>query len=546
MNEQDRVDHRQLKALLKVSIKADLRGANNPFKNYGKGESKFPPILGVIAMQLFVSVVIGALVFKFNDAFFGAFVVNSMVLVFISLTILLEFSNLILSPEDHAIISPHPVNSRTFFAVKALHFLIFISAFAVTMSAFPSIMAAVASGKWWMAPMTFISAFATGLAASLFFILFYTVMLRVAKRETMQHYLGYSQILLMFVIYIGYMVVPRMIENTNEFDIAVLDRWYLYLTPPAWFASWPGLIADGLRSGRLAAALVGILALALMIFIGLSRLSLNYALTLADTVEQQEKLIAVRKRGFFSRFFDAISNNEDRAVWSLIRAQFKYDNRFKTTVLSIIPLTIIYIYLGVSDSGTIIDPFAIIADAEIQKNYFLYLAVAFLPFMIITGTSYSASANASWVFFASPADRTKLILASSRFALIYFCIPYLIFLSIVFGCFFGNYLHAVLHCFILFLTLIAMLQLMVAIMPRIPFSLPARAGQRSLAFFAMFIIPALFIIVPMMIILKFGYGDPVRYLSIVAVFLFVGWLTNWLLKKTAPKRLDKLEYAESE
>lgn len=546
MNEQDRVDKRQLKALLKVAIRTDLRGANNPFKSYGKGESKFPPIFGVIALQFFVSIFISALVYKFNDAFMGAFAVNTMLLVFVSLTILLEFSNLILSPEDHAIISPHPVNSRTFFAAKSLHFIIFISMFAVAMGALPSILAAVVSGLWWMAPMTFLSAFATALATSLFFILFYTIMLRVVKRETMQRYLGYSQLAFVFVIYGGYMVVPRLMDNLKSFDISSLDRWYLYLTPPGWFASWPGLLADGLRYDRLAAAIVGALALAIMVVVGMARLSLNYALTLADTVEQQEKLVAVRNKGPLGRFFDAISSNEDRAVWSLIKAQFKFDNRFKMSVLTIIPLTVIYIYLGLKDGGGMIDPFAIVEGAETQQNYFLYLAVAFLPFMIITGTSYSTSANASWVFFASPADRTKLILASTRFALIFFCVPYLLFLTGLLGFFFGNVLHAALHCLILCLALMAMLQLMVTIMPRIPFSLPARSGQRSLIFFAMFLLPTLFIIAPMMIILKVGYGGPVRYLAIVAVLVLLVWLTNLLLKKTTPKRLAKLEYAESD
>jgi hypothetical protein len=545
MRAQDRIDRHQLKSLLKVAIKTDFRGSHNPFQNLGKGESKFPPILGVLLMQAFVSIIISVFVSKLNDAFFGSLAVNTFVLVFVSLTILLEFSNLILSPDDYAIIAPHPVNSRTFFAVKSLNFLIFISASAVVMAAAPSVVAAFVSGHWWLGPLTFLAAWSTAVATSLFFILFYTLMLRVVKRETMQRYLGYSQLLFIVVIYTGYMVLPRLLDKFESFDLQRFDSWYLYLAPPSWFACWPALFADSLRFDHLAAAIAGIACLATMIAVGMSRLSLEYALTLADTVEQQEKLVARRKRGFIGKMMDAVANNEDRAIWALIRVQFKYDNRFKTPILTIIPLTALYIFMGIQDGGTIVDPFAIVESAKVQTNFFLYLAVAFLPLMIVTSTSNSTSANASWVFFASPSNRLKLVLASTRFAVIFFCVPYLILLCGILTYFFGNFVHAALHCFIIFLMLIVMLQLMLTIMPRIPFSLPVRAGQRSLAFFAMFLIPTAFIIGPMIVLLKVGYGGPVRYLSIAAVLGLLVWLTNVLLKRATPKRLNKLEYAET-
>lgn len=544
MQEQDRIDKRQLKTLLKTSIKTDLRGSHNPFQNYGKGESKFPPILGLILLQMFVSIFISAIVYKVGNPFLGTFAVNTIVLVFISVTILLEFSNLILSPEDYSIISPHPVNSRTFFAAKSIHFLMFVGILTAAMSLGPSVAAAIKLKMWWMAPMTFVSAFATALAASLFFILFYTVMLRIVKRETMQRYLGYSQFLFIFIIYGAYMILPRMMENLEKFDFNSLDLWYLNLLPPGWFAAWPALLAQPFSVDRFAAGLFGLLLLAVMVYLGTSKLSLKYALTLADTVDQQEKLVAVRRKGFISRLLEVFANSEDRAVWNLIRAQFKFDNRFKMTVLTIIPLTIMYIYLGLQDGGRIVDPFLIGKDVEPQKNFFLYLAVAFLPFMIVTGTAYSSSAAASWVFFASPSDKAKLVTASTRFAIIFFCIPYLTFLCAIFTYFFGNILHAVLHCLVLLLMVITMLQLMVTILPRIPFSLPAKSGERSLAFFAMFIIPMLFIVVPMMFILYLGYGGMVRYSIILGVLIAICVLTNILLKRLIPRRLAKLEYAE--
>ena len=542
----DRVDKRQLKTLLKIAYKTDLRGSNNPFRGYGQKQSNFPPILGLIVMKLFLGLLLSAIMWKLDSPFFGAMTVNIAALVFISLTILLEFSNLIISPDDYPIISPHPVNSKTFFFAKAIHFVVYVTILATAIIIIPSVVAAVRFHTWWLAPVIFVSSWGMAMAASLFFILFYTIVLKVINRDRMQRLLGYAQLVFVTVIYAGYIVLPRMIEKVTTIDVTSVDVLWIYFTPPAWFAAWPALSTGDTRLEVIIAAITGIVALTVMARISVSRLSMEYAVTLNNTVEQMEKSQVAAPKSFFARLVESTSSSEDRAVWKLIRAQFKYDNRFKMTVLSILPLTIFYIFMGLQDGGKLIDPFiGSLEDSSGSRNYLLYVAVGMLPFMIIMGTAYSPSAAASWVFFASPANKTNLVMSAARFTVVYFCIPYLLLLTGILGYFFGNYLHGFLHCFILFLMLLTLVRVFVLLMPNLPFSIPVRAGQRGVLMAFMFLIPTVFIVVPMVIITKLSYGGVIGYSLIAAGLILIWMLFGWIMRRSIPKRVNKLEYAES-
>ena len=136
-------------------------------------------------------------------------------------------------------------------------------------------------------------------------------------------------------------------------------------------------------------------------------------------------------------------------------------------------------------------------------------------------------------------------MSAARFTVVYFCIPYLLLLTGILGYFFGNYLHGFLHCFILFLMLLTLVRVFVLLMPNLPFSIPVRAGQRGVLMMLMFLIPTIFIVVPMVIITKLSYGGVIGYSLIAAGLILIWMLFGWIMKRSIPKRVNKLEYAES-
>jgi ABC-2 type transport system permease protein len=541
------IDKQQLKTLLKASLKTDMRSSSSRFGGERKSLLGIPPIAFVLLIYFGMSAMLCGVVASANDVFLGAFFVLAMQMVFVAVTILLEFSHLILSPDDFPILAPHPVNSRTFFAAKVLHMVIYVTMMVVALGLIPAVVTAITYKQVLLFPTMFFASWSAGTVAALFFAIFYTLMLRVGSREKMHRYLGYLQFLMTFVIYGGYMFLPELAKKMFALSKSGFDFTYLYLSPPGWFAAWPVLLTGGISPAQVWAAIAGLVSLVVMYFLGISRLSIGYAQTLNETVEEQQSKSEVRGRpGMFNRLLQLFSAPEDRIIWKLMRKQFKYDNRYKMSVLMIVPLTLLYVYMGLKDGQVLADPFHIVAAvAKGGSNFTVYMALAFIPSMVIFGSAYSASYQAAWIYYTSPADRTRLVLASNRFATIFFCIPYLVFMCALMTYFFGSILHAVLHCVVLFFVLLVLVDLIALIAPRIPFSMPMKSGQRTGAMMITMFIPMIFVMVGMQILSHVGYGGVIGYGTIVFVLIMIVLLLSHLQRRLIPRRLAKIEFLET-
>jgi hypothetical protein len=106
----ERIDRRQLKELVRVGFKTEWRGAKNPLGGMTKKASGFPPLLGVLIFYLLIGAVLAAVTAMSPDLFSAMLLLCSSVMTFVAITILLEYSETILTPDDYAIIGPHPVN----------------------------------------------------------------------------------------------------------------------------------------------------------------------------------------------------------------------------------------------------------------------------------------------------------------------------------------------------------------------------------------------------------------------------------------------------
>ncbi len=541
---ESKIDKRQVKALLRAALKTDLRGSGNPMNVGGNPSTKFPPLVGVMILVGMFGLFLAMSTFFVKNPFTTSFLVYSTMALFLAITILLEFSNLILSPDEYEIISPRPISSKTFFVTKLIHLLVYVNMLGLIIYLPSAVTASIANRNLPLFFSFFLGGFLAATTIGMVFVVLYTLILKIVNRETMQRVSGYAQLIMICLFYFGFFAAPHMMAKGSTGFFNKLDSNWLYLAPPAWFSAIAKLPAGGITIVNLCAAFFGIAVLFMFFRASISRLSLRYARTLSTTVAQQEQLQVKKKQGLITRLAFAFSNYEDRAVWRLIRKQFKYDNRFKMSILTIIPLTGFYVYMGIKSGNTTIDPFAILSGVNTGKpNFLLYFAVSILPFMVTVNTSFSVSYKSAWVFFTSPADRTRIVLSSARFALTCFCLPFTILMAGLFTWFFGNYMHALLHSLFIFVLLMILTKIMVLIYPRVPFSQPMQKGQSSANMLLMIFIAMPVTMIPMVFVSKVGYGGYHGYMIYLFIALIINFILHWILKKTIPKRVAKLEFA---
>ncbi|MFQ5772763.1 MAG: hypothetical protein ACE5HX_19665, partial [bacterium] len=220
--------------------------------------------------------------------------------------------------------------------------------------------------------------------------------------------------------------------------------------------------------------------------------------------------------------------------------QFLYDNKFKMAVLGILPLTIFYLFIGL-DKGTLPNPFENYK-FEMSRTGLLYLLVFLFPMMLRTYVTQSDAYQASWIFYTTPIDVRRLVLSEKNFLMIYFVLPFLFLLGVIFYYYFRNLLHVLLHILVLGLLAHLFLQFAFLYSPDLPFSRPNIKGRRSrnLALFLILIPFMIYLLLPL--IFKHVYTNSASFLIFIITTLTVSLILESLIQVRVSLYLKKFEF----
>ncbi len=535
-----KVDTHQLKHLLLVAVKLDMRSCNQQF---GTGKARrFPPIVQLMLFQFLVSIGF-AIALQFMSArLFSTMLVVGAAMTFTALNVMIEFGNLIMSPEDHDIISPLPVNSRTFFYAKLINLLLYTTALTMALGLAPTVSILIKTHNPLHAllfPALLLTANAT---VSLGVASVYASLLKYVSRERLTSVLGYVQMLMGGLVYGGYVILPRIMSR-GALQFEDVTDWWIFLLPPAWFASFIGFAGEIDSSHWIWSLMIGLVVLTSLYLYCSKYLSISYSASIARgsaSGRAKDPLGAYRKpagRGIFARLL----NPEEIAIFKLIWAQFKYDSRFKMTILAVVPMTVLYFFLSVTDEGGIADPFVSGLHGAGSHLFLVFLAVGIFPSMIQGGVLHSASYKASWVFFSTPSDLSKIMLSTRRFIQLFFLIPYLAALCIALGYFLESYLHALFLLVVLYQLTMIQLAVTYMLFPGVPFSRPLKHAQTGSTFIFSMFMPIVTILLPMAILQAFVFTNSTAYAVAVVVLIVLERLITALSRRTVAQKAAALQ-----
>jgi hypothetical protein len=216
---------------------------------------------------------------------------------------------------------------------------------------------------------------------------------------------------------------------------------------------------------------VGLIALLARSLSG--RLSLGYAGTLNDLSSRATVHVERRAPKWLG-----LLNHETRAVAILVRAQLRNDIKFRLGVISLLPITMMYMYMGMRNSTHATDPFA--AKTDFEGTFGLVqVALFFLPMTLRRALIGSDSYRASWIYHVTPSNRANIAASAQHLIMLFFLVPYLAFLAVVFSYQFHNVTHGILHAAALGALSYLILQMIVMVSPQLPFSMPVNKDQQG-------------------------------------------------------------------
>lgn len=537
------VDYLQWRALTITGLKLDLRVASLGQMDLQRQARSDASATWIMRLLLYVimGAILSPLIWSQKDVFVTGTVYLAYIMVMVAMAVLIDFSAVVLSPDDFAILGYQPISSRTFFMARLTNVLAYTSAVTLALGAVPVTTYCVTRG--WNLVLGLAAVAATlmsSTATTLTLILLYAWILQFVHPARLRRILNYLQFIMSFLIYGGYLLLPRLLD-TRLVEGAHLDTSpWINLFPASWFAGLLRLAAgDGSTTDILRTA-GAFLSIGVLFALARGRLSLDYAAALSSASSAGEGNPAVersarRRPAFFFK------TGEERAVSLLIRNQFRYDQKFRLAVLGILPITFFYLIISLQQ-GTPKDPF-IEGEAGFGNIWMIYLAATLLPPTLRQSLIHSDAYAASWIYFATPADRGRLVLATKDFIYACFVLPYLTLVGLMLLYFFRHPLHVLLELLLLALLTHFILQLTTLFSPSLPFSQPVQKGQRSGSLVLLMILCPFLGVGVVYAFSRWIYPRPMLHFWMMAAMVGLTWLLEKAVHARIEKESRRLRYA---
>jgi ABC-2 type transport system permease protein len=527
------VDGVQWRALVRVYLRMDFRGAGGATASKARTRRSYP-LAGVAFIMLLGGATFAALVIRLPDIQVSATLLTTYGAINTVMILLVDFTGLVISPDDYIILGARPISSRTYFAARMGAVLAYITALATALAIIPSL----AYALWWHLGIagvvaTLAAVVLCDVCAAVLIVATYAALMTVVHPNRLRRVFSYLQLGLMMSFYFAYYLAMQGFRDSFLTNISFDDRGWLWINPAAWFAAFVRVTAGGAPPAVWIAAAAAAALTVLCVPLASGRLSLEYAQRLGETIAQAEP---GSKRGGLP--VPGFRRAESRAVALLIAAQFRFDQKFRMAILGIVPLIFFYLLLGLRQ-GALIDPFT--AGMRSAAGAPVYMAVVFMPMTLQASLQYSDAWRAAWIFFATPASAARLIIAAKNLVAVWFLGGYLLLLAGIWSFYFDRVWHAFVHAAIIGMLAHMLLQLAVLVKPALPFASEPRRGERGSKIYTVFFFGSMLAAI-LPIFLPVAYERPVLLAAVIAIMLFVTAGLELTLRLRVNEAIGDLEF----
>jgi hypothetical protein len=528
------VDVEQWTALVITYLRMDLRrtGGAVRFGEHGR-RNPLAAHAGLLVISGFASATLAALAIALRDTFTVAALVTTYVAFNTGVLLLVDFTSLVVSPVDYHVLSSRPVDSRTYLAARLASVLVYVTAIAAVMVSLPSLVLAIWHGLGLEGAIGVITGtlMCSASMVSLTIAVYAWLVSRI-RPDRFARVLSYLQVVASSAFLGGYYLVTLAFEESRFRDLSIANIGWVWAVPSTWFAAFVPVLT-GSAGTREAIAAVAALVLAIVcVPLGTGRLSLDYAEHLSE-ISAASAPASARPRLRIPGF----RQGEAFAIALLVRAQFRHDSRFRLAVLGLLPIVAFYILAGIED-GSAADPFVGL-DGHVGAP--LYIALTILPMTLHSSLLVSDNWRSAWIFFATPSDPARLIVAAKNFVALFFLGGYVFLLALLWSFLYQKVWHALVHAAVLGLIAHFLLQGAAILHPALPFSAEPHRAERSSQMMGLLLVGGIISgIVPF--VLPYCYARTSRIVVLAAVLLATTFALEHVVRIRARESVSEMEF----
>lgn len=227
------VNFDQLKIITETKLLMDKRRVPVSWKKKQQtGNNNTSMIIGYLMYGL-MSLFVGVQILLMPSLIFSMIIFHSYLLFVMAMTLITDFSAVLLDTADNNILVPKPINSRTLFLSRVIHITTYLLKYFIALSLFPIVFSFIKYGLL-VGIATILTSLLTVTFAVFATYILYGLILRFGNEQKIKDVVGYFQIFMTIVFVAGFQIVPRLMDFTEKFTFTT--HTYTYFIPAAWMA----------------------------------------------------------------------------------------------------------------------------------------------------------------------------------------------------------------------------------------------------------------------------------------------------------------------
>ncbi len=423
------VQTHKMKVILDAKLKMDsrrtsmlTRGFNNSKKN------SYVNIITTVyyfIMGLFLMVVCFIVI---EDTTSAIAIYQTIWIILLSLTLISDFTDVLIDVRDNYILLPRPVNDRTLTVSRIVHIFLYLLRLFVPFIVPGLIFMIIDQGI--LGTSLFLIQNLLSVVFSIFLVnILYLSILKYANQQKFKEIINYFQISFIIITMTIYYLLPNLIDFTNLEGFNIMDNTWSYFLPGTWIANlWALLIEGNFAMPNMIMAGLGIFVPFASLYIIIKGLSKDFSQKLIGIGQGSTEVVREKKteknslKNWWRKRITKVG--EERAGFDLawLMTARSRDYKLRTyAMFGFIPVLFVY-FIALYGEGTFAERWEAL-QASHQYLFLIYICIysAFVPIMNL---QYSEKFKAAWLFQALPlAQPGKLIKGSVKAMIARFVIP---------------------------------------------------------------------------------------------------------------------------
>lgn len=517
--EKFRVDYLTMRRILQVKLILDGRRTPTAMINSSKKKKEEDnSLLKSLWLYVLLGIILIPLVIAGENYLFQMSLVFGIVMLMMTITLISDFSSILLDLKDKDIILSKPVYGRTLSAAKTIHIMIYMFYITVAFTG-PGLIAGLIKQGFLFFIIFFIEIILMDLLIVVITALLYLLILKFFDGEKLKDIINYFQIALTIVITIGYQLIGRLFNINDLLNIGYTPKIWHYIVPPIWFGAPFELILKGNQDFHtiifsILSILIPIIA---MIIYNKLTPTFEYNLQKLNDNSGSSKPGDSSLNKLLSKV--VCSTKEEATFFKFATNMIKKERNFKLRVYPSLGFSLIFPFIilltGLKELG--------LDRISSSKAYFSIYFIGLIVPNIINTIGFSGNYKGAWVYKISPFNETKAIFKGTlKASFVSLILPLYTFISIIFMIIFKGKIFV--DLIILLLTLLLFIIICFNLgTKRLPFSEPFAEANKGEGIIAIFFVLILGILAGVhYIATTIKYGASI-YMVILLVANVFGW-----------------------